>query len=362
VTIDPAPPEPGGSRFRTDRSRVQILAFYGALLLLGYLLYRVFEPFLVPLGWAGVLVIVCSRWNAALAHRYGPTRAAILSTLFVAVAIIGPGMLIMTAFVRETAEAVGNAQRALEGGGLARLQGAADWIQQRLFGREPVSIGVLIQQLGTRFGGQALQQAGTLVRNVAVFAFDLIVTLFAVFFLFRDGRGIMRVLRRALPFEAATRERLIAESSELIAASVTSGLIVAAVQGGLGGAAFALLGLGSAVFWGVVMGFFALLPFGGAWVVWLPAGIWLLATGHPGRGIALLAIGAAVVSGVDNLLRPALLSERARLNGLLIFIGLLGGVSAFGLLGLILGPVVIAVAVALLEAYTDPGLTVEREA
>ena len=175
--------------------------------------------------------------------------------------------------------------------------------------------------------------------------------LFAVFLFFRDGDEIMAGLRRILPFRPDFRELMIVQARELIQASVIAGLIVAAVQGALGGITFALLGLGAPVFWGVMMAFFALLPIAGAWVIWGPAAIWLLLTGSTGRAIALIIIGTCVVGLVDNFLRPALVSGRTQLNGLLIFVSLLGGVAAFGLIGLVLGPVVMATAIGLLEAY-----------
>jgi predicted PurR-regulated permease PerM len=127
---------------------------------------------------------------------------------------------------------------------------------------------------------------------------------------------------------------------------------VAAVQGALGGTAFALLGIDAPVFWGVVMAFFCILPLG-AWVIWLPAALWLIATGAMLKGLILVGVGVGIVSLADNFLRPALLSERAQMNGLIIFISLLGGMSVFGLLGVVLGPILVATAAGLVEAYTN---------
>jgi predicted PurR-regulated permease PerM len=155
---------------------------------------------------------------------------------------------------------------------------------------------------------------------------------------------------------------MIGETRELIFATITSGLIVAALQGFLGGVTFALLGIQAPVFWGVVMAFFALLPFVGAWVIWFPAAIWLILAGDVGRGVFLLAIGAGVVGTVDNVLRPILLSGRARLNGLIVFISLVGGLALFGPLGLVMGPIVVATAAGLLEAYTKPHVSLEPPA
>jgi predicted PurR-regulated permease PerM len=202
----------------------------------------------------------------------------------------------------------------------------------------------------SRIAGFVTETAGVLARSVVVVIANVVVMLFALFFFFRDGDAIMSRLRRILPFDPTFREGRIRETAELIRVSISSGIIVALVQGAVGGVAFALLGMGAPVFWGVTMAFFSLLPLG-AWIVWLPVGIWLILTGEVGRGIALLAIGTAGISLVDNFLRPMLLAGRTQMNGLLVFISLLGGIAAFGLVGLVLGPVIMATAISFVDAY-----------
>jgi len=185
-----------------------------------------------------------------------------------------------------------------------------------------------------------------------------VLALFATFFLLRDGDAIMHGVRRLLPMAPNTREVFIQRTADLIAAGVTSSVIVASLQGALGGVAFALLGLAAPVFWGVVMALACLLPFG-AGVVWLPAAIYLMATGSVTKGVVLIAVGAGLVGMVDNVLRPLLLSERVHMNGLVIFVSLLGGLNVFGLLGIVLGPIVVVTALALVQSYVDtvPGDT-----
>ena len=116
-----------------------------------------------------------------------------------------------------------------------------------------------------------------------------------------------------------------------------------------------MLGLGAPVFWGVMMGFLSLLPFVGTWLVWVPAAVWLIVSGQLVKGVILIVLGGAVVSSIDNILRPAILSGRTQMNGLLMFISLLGGVTVFGLLGIVLGPLITAIVTGLFEAYTAPG-------
>ena len=340
--------------FQTERERIAALTFYAAILLLAYLVYRLFEPFLAPLAWATVLVVFCHPWHVRLKARWGKTRAAAASTFIVTCAIIVPSLVLMTAFIQQGTLAIRNLEGALSAGQLPRLQHAWAWAQERLLGQKPSDLADLARQGTNWAAGFLASQAGALVRNVVLWVVDFIITLFAMFFLFRDADGIMNVLRRTLPFEEPHRERMITEARDLVHATVTSSLVVAAAQGLLGGLTFAVLGIGAPVFWGIMMAFFALLPFGGAWVIWAPAAIWLIVAGEVGRGIVLGALGGGVVGTVDNFLRPALLSGRTQLNGLLVFISLLGGIIVFGLLGLVLGPIVVATATGLLRTYTAP--------
>ncbi len=173
-------------------------------------------------------------------------------------------------------------------------------------------------------------QLGAVVRNIVVFLFELFVMLFALFFFLRDGDAILARFRLFLPFEESMRDRMLSEARELIFASVTTSLVIAAVQGVICGGAFAIVGLGSPVFWGVLMAFLSLLPVVGAWPVWIPAVIWLFSTGHAGRALLLVVICGGLGGTIDNILRPVLLGGRSSLNGLLVFIGVLGGIAVFG--------------------------------
>jgi predicted PurR-regulated permease PerM len=336
---------------RIARERVSALLFYGTLALLAYFIYLLFRPFLVPLAWAAIVAAVFHPFHSRLAARWGDPWASALSTFVVTVVIIAPILVVMTLFVEEASQAISSVDLSLRSPAFTRIEAVWARLQARLFGRNVSDLNDLVREASTWAAALIAGQAGVLLRNLVVFLFDLVVMLFAVFFFFRDGLAMVAGLRRVLPFRTEFSDMMIAQANELIQASVIAGLIVAAVQGALGGITFAILGLNAPVFWGVVMAFFALLPVAGAWVIWVPAAVWLLVSGSIGRGIALIIVGTFVVGLVDNVLRPALVSGRTQLNGLLIFVSLLGGVGAFGLIGLVLGPVVIATAIGLLEAY-----------
>ena len=127
--------------------------------------------------------------------------------------------------------------------------------------------------------------------------------------------------------------------------------MIAALQGLIGGVVFALLGFDGWVLWGAIMGILALLPLVGATLVWLPAAVWLALSGSLVKGVVLPAVGVLILGNVDNVVRPLLLSGKAQMNTLVLIISLMGGVSAFGFIGIVLGPLVAALLTALVESY-----------
>lgn len=336
------------------RERVATALFYGAVILLAWLVYRIFQPFLVPLGWAAVSVVVFHPWHAWFEKRWGQTWAAALSTTLVTVILIVPVLLLAVAFVREGIEAARAVQQARAEGQtnlLDTAQAAWDWIQVHF----PVSVSLnlpeLAQDAARRLGAFLAARTGTVVANVLGFFFDLTIMLFATFFLFRDREAIVERFRQLLPFEPAQRTEMIERARDLIHASVTSSLIIAVVQGTLGGLSLWILGIPSPLFWGVVMAFLSLLPLVGPPVVLLPAAVWLLISGSWIKAIILAAITFGVVGMADNLLRPILVSGRSQMSTLVLFISVLGGIAVFGMLGVVMGPIVVATATSVMDVY-----------
>ena len=172
-----------------------------------------------------------------------------------------------------------------------------------------------------------------------------------LFFLLRDAEDFARGVRRMLPFGARQNARLVTIASDLVSASVTATVAIAAIQGLLGGATFAILGIQGAVLWGMMMFLLSFLPLVGSALVWAPAAVWLALAGSLGKGIALAAVGLIVMGQVDNVVRPLLLAGKAQMNTLVLLLSLLGGVSAFGFIGIVLGPLVAALVTAIVESY-----------
>ena len=334
--------------------RLTTVLSYGVLLLLLYLVFRIYEPFLAALGWAAVLAIFFYPMHRWLAKRFTANRAAVLSTLAVTFLLIVPAILVATLFVREAVSVSRGVQSAFLQEHVPLVAKTWTWIAKHVPGLDPNADVVEMLEKGVqKEAGFLAERIGTILRNIAEFIFDLFVMIFAMFYFFRDADSVIRGVRSILPFDAEHRDTMITQSRDLISASVTTSLIVAAIQGALGGLGFAIVNLPTPVFWGVAMAFFSLVPVVGSGLIFVPAALWLGFTGHWGRAILLLIICAGVSTAVDNVVRPLLLGGRSELSGLVIFISVVGGVSVFGMLGLVLGPILVATAAGVLAVYVD---------
>lgn len=335
----------------TDRFRQ--LLFYAVLLIVGYLAFRVIGPFLAPLAWAGIIAMMMFPVQAELERRIGPARAALSTTLLTALLIIGPAVLLISAIADQLPQAIA----FLQGFSTATpAQLEAIWTTMRE--RSPIDLPedptFVISEAIQRAVAFLAPRAGGLVADVVSSIGSLFITLFALFFLLRDAHKVGGFIRRLLPFREAERERLIHQTQDLVMASVGAGLTVAIVQGLIGGITLWALGVSAPAVWGLAMAITSLIPVVGASLIWLPIALWLLVTGEIVRAVVLVAVGAGVIGTVDNVLRPIVLSGRTSVSGLVLFIGLLGGVSAFGFVGLVVGPVVLVIAGTLIEALTRP--------
>jgi predicted PurR-regulated permease PerM len=327
--------------------------FFVLVLLAAYLSYLILGPFLVPLIWATTFGILFHRMQARLAPRLGPNRAALVSTLVVAFAIIGPAVMLVAVVVREAPQVIGYLQQT-------SLQ-APEFIERTwgtLKARSPVALpedpGQLLTEGLRRVLEFLLPRAGGIIADVVSTLGQLLMMLFALFFMLRDGDAMSARIRALLPLPEEECDSLMMETRDLVIASVGAGLVVAAAQGAIGGLAFWLIGIRAAVFWGVVIAFCSLIPIVGSALVWLPAALALLLSGEIGRGIAMLVVGIFGIGMADNILRPLLLSGRTSISGLVIFFGLLGGVATFGFVGLVIGPIILVITGRLLELLSRP--------
>ncbi len=335
----------------------RLLAVAG-LALITLLVYRIIEPFLGPIAWALFLGFLLQPAQARLTTwmRGRASISAFTLTILVLVLFLGPMTALAIAFARQAADLAGRLQFWIEqqqGRGFSQLTeipvvgGVLDWLEQNVqISTAHVQAWVvegskrLFEELAA-FGGIAfLGAVGT------VLAFT--VMLFVLFFIIRDGRPIARLGATLVPLPADRREELAGRLASVTRAVVRGTVFTAIIQGFLLGVAFAIVGLPAPVVFGVVGAVLSVVPFGGTALVWAPAVGVLMVQGSYMQAGVLLAFGV-IVSSVDNFLKPMLISGQSPLPTLAVFIGVLGGLAAFGLIGLFLGPVVIALVLALLD-------------
>jgi predicted PurR-regulated permease PerM len=334
-----------------------------------YLCWLMLQPFVNIILWAAVLAVVFYPLHRRIHERVGSASgAAALSSLLVIVLILLPATFITIAVVKELAGAADNVQAGLQrltnvstipgvGWALAKLPASfhIDAAEAQKFVAERA------QTWGAALAASTLVVVGGAVGAIV----QMVLVVFTLFYMFRDGEHIRRAIFQMLPLERVQMNDISARTREVIAATIYGVLVISAIQGTLGTFIFWVLGLPSPLLWGVVMFFLSMIPMAGAFLVWVPAAIYLALTGSYVKAIVLVVWGLLVISSIDNFLSPRLVGRRARLHELLIFFAVLGGLQVFGVLGLVLGPVIVAVTLALIEmvrqSYRSPAETLPEE-
>src|ERR1700686_1085511 len=338
----------------TTSDRLTTVLSYGALLLLIYLVFRIVEPFLEPLAWSAVLAIFFYPVHERILRRLPPNAAALWSTLGVTVLLIAPALVVLVYTTRQAVDATARLDSVLLDPEKALPSHAIDWIRHQLpQAWQGTDFSQPLRQGAERIGAFLASRLGALVKNLFTFFVDLFIVIFALFFMFRDGDEIVRGLSHLAPFDESIQEDIVRESRDLIFASVAVALVIALLQGALGGLAFTIGGISSPIFWAVVIAFFSLVPVVGSALIWVPAALFLTFTGHWGRGLAVVVICGGVAGLADNIVWPLLLRNQTHLNELFLFLGVLGGLEVFGLLGLVIGPTIVAAAMGGFRVYVE---------
>jgi predicted PurR-regulated permease PerM len=319
-----------------------------------YLCWLMLQPFIAVLAWAAVLVIVFYPVHVRLLKRLkNPALSALVSCILVILIILIPVTLVTIAVLNELSGAMNSLQATIaylldpNSPYTGRVLG---WASQYVDIEELRSGQYLLDRLKGVSGQVAGQTLGFIGGVVGVIV-QMFFVIFTMYYLFRDGDKIFTTVRDALPLEQEQATAIMARTRDVIGASVYGVMAVAAVQGTLGGIAFWVLGVPSAIVWGVVMTFLSMIPMLGAFLVWVPAAAYLALSGHPLKALFMVLWGVLVIGMADNFLRPRLVGGRTKLHELLIFFAVLGGLQVFGVLGIVLGPVVLAITLALVNVF-----------
>lgn len=361
-----------------NRERVSLIqsGTYRALLLLVVTVFavwamvRILEPFLLPIAWALCLAAVTAKPYRWLARRLGrPRLAAGIMTIAVCVLVIGPVVLTAILLVEELGQFgfdplldvirthLPNVQQSLEdfvrSTGLSApdaeqpLREVFENFQNQLPDSAPKVL----------MGGLA---SGTFTVLAAPFVFLLgfLLALATLYFVYVDAPRLRALVVDLVPISTGDTDRVLETLRGTTSAAIVGGVLVALIQGALGGAALAIAGFQSVILWSFVMAMFSFLPFGGAALVWVPAGVYLLVTGQTGMGIFVMAWGTVIVGTVDNLLRPWILTKTGAkdIHPLLLFFAILSGLGMFGMSGIVFGPLLLAFLTTIVQIYRDRAL------
>jgi predicted PurR-regulated permease PerM len=331
------------------------------LLLLGLVTLAFFWlllPFYGAVLWAVILATLFRPLQRALEVRLGRRRnlAAAISVLTCVVLVVVPVTLIVAGLIGQGVALVQRLQTSqfTAPDALAGLYAYLPAWARRAIAEADLAT---VQEQFAGAVRQATQylaaQALNVGQNTLRFLANLGIMLCVLFFLFRDGPRIGLAIRSAIPLSPAVIDALIARFAEVVRATVWGSLIIATIQGTIGGVTFWLLGIGAALLWGTVMGFLSLLPAVGPTLVWAPVAAYLLLSGDYIAGGVLLLVGVGVIGLIDNLLRPLLVGKETRLPDYVVLVSTLGGLVLFGINGLVVGPLIAALFVACWTLFRD---------
>jgi predicted PurR-regulated permease PerM len=334
-------------------------AFLGLLLVASLAFGWILQPFYGAVLWSVIIALLfvpLHRW--CLRKLKGRRSLSALLTLLIILFIVAlPLAIVAAAMAREAATVYAQLQSG-ELDPTRYFRGVYDalppWVTATLdrFGLSNVD---LLQRRITLALSDGTKYIATQVFNLGQSTFEFVASLFVTtylaFFLIRDGSAISRTIRNAIPLSDTHKKELIAKFTTVIRAVVKGNMLVAGIQGALGGVAFWFLGVSGALLWAVLMAFLSLLPAVGAGLVWVPVTAYLFLTGAYWQAFALAAWGILVVGLVDNLLRPILVGKETRMPDYLVMIATLGGITIFGINGFVLGPAIAAMFIATWHIY-----------
>jgi predicted PurR-regulated permease PerM len=330
--------------------------FLAALLLFG----RIMVPFVIPVLLGAFLVVLFAPLHARIGRLVGerPSLAAALSTLAVVLLILAPLVLIAVFVAREALLAAGVLQEVLEHGDLREL--LASKLPAALQRRVAAADGAELERaLMTALSGGAAVLKDILGMGTGL-ALDAFLCAVSIYYFFLDGRRLFEDGVRLLPLDPTYTLAFAKEFKDVSFALVYGSTATAALQALVGYVGLRLVGVAHPEIWAVAMGVVAFIPLGGTALVWGPLGLGLLLAGKVGPGLFLLAWGGLLVSTLDNLVRPRLCGRRMAMHPLLVFLSMFGGLAVFGVTGILFGPLITALFMAMLRIYRRDFLPLGR--
>ena len=323
-----------------------------------YLFYLIIRPFLSDLFMAMVMAIVFYPLYKIIRKFFWGWKivAALITMLLIILVFLIPLSLISGLITSQSLEFYQKISTGLKDGSLKKTLDLKLVYFNLFFERWQIDIQFfrIEEYLGKflkTFSEFIYTEMTTLAKGMVGIAFDLVIILFICFFFLIDGEKFLKEIKLLSPLEVSHHERIVQQLERTLKATLKGSIIVALVQGLLGGIGFWIFNIPSAAFWGVCMVFSSVIPLVGTSLIWIPAALYLAFTSSLWMAIGMALWGTLIISGADNVLRPMLLKGEAHLHPLLTFLSILGGLIYFGFLGFILGPIVLSFLMTMFEIY-----------
>lgn len=346
-----------------ERSVYRGLLLFGATVLAVWAFGQILAPFVGAIAWALCLGAITARPYAWLVGKLRrPRLASGLMVCLTASVILAP-LIVVGALVLEEARQIDFAptKENLR----ASMPDALAWINAQLERLGMGDLGVLLDtaqeelpDVAARiFSGPFAEGAVSVLLAPLYFLFGLVITLITLYFVYREAPRLRRLVVELSPLEERDTDRILESLRQTTSAAILGGVVVAIVQGALGGVSFVVAGLQSPVLWSVVMMGFSLLPFGGTALVWAPAGVYLLVSGETFGGWFVILWGTVVVGLSDNVLRPMVLHRTGAsdIHPMLLFFAIISGIGLFGIGGIVFGPLLLALLTTMVRIYREHG-------
>jgi predicted PurR-regulated permease PerM len=333
--------------------RMRMFFFFSLIVLLSIAMLYLFAPFFYPIFWAAIIAVMFAPFHNWCVKTFKhPGTSAFLSLTTVLVVLIIPLSILATLIVsqsfdlyqsiaaRDLSQDVTNITAWADSAGLAPYIAEAKT-------QAPQYI-TQIAEFSTNF---VLKSASGITQNSLQFMFMFFLMLYTLYYFFKDGKRMLKRLMHLSPLGDKYEQKLFDRFNSVTRATMKSTFIIGGIQGFIAGLMFWLVGIEGALIWGVIMTILSIIPAIGSVIVWLPAGLIMLALGHVWQGVTILVVGTFVISALDNLLRPPLIGKDVEMHPLLVLVSTLGGLIIFGVSGFVIGPIIASLYLAIMNIY-----------
>jgi len=337
-------------------TRFYLFAVIALLLILGLLTYQILKPFLTPIAWAIVFsIIFYPVFVFTLKYTRWKSIAALITLTIILVVILGPFSYLTYMLVSELKDLAGY----LEADKIEALESLMQHpsikaVTDKILSVFNLTEDELNQTIIDNISKMGKEMVGRITKgatNVVTISLDFIFMIFSIFFFLRDGPEFLNKTRDYMPFSEIQKDRLVKQIRDIIISTIYGGVAVAILQGMIAGLAFFFLGIPTPVVWGLATSIASFVPLLGAAAIWVPATGYLFLQGAVLKGIILAIVGLFGISLIDNILKPIIIGGRTKMPILVIFFSVLGGIKLLGLIGLIMGPLVIALFISVIEIF-----------